>query len=169
MLRSRTSKFRSEIKVITSHDPPVTNNDAVSFLIQIHGGVCEQWSLLNNLGDVVISTFGYILYVGTLSKMTDFAHPHLDTHILTHSHTFFFHICCHTFFPHICCTHNFSTVIVGGRHRWGRLGNSSISTMPSTYSCLHNKESVLNNGPGVEGSHANTPFKDENSSRLVGA
>ena len=84
-------------------------------------------------------------YVGTSSKMTYFVHPYLGAHILTHSSSTFG---CHTFFFHIYCNQIFSTIIVGGRHFWGRLGNSSISIMPPAYSCLHCDESVLNNGPG---------------------
>ena len=44
--------------------------------------------------------------------MIYFAHPHLNTHILTHSHTFFFHICWpHILFPHLLSTHSFSTFV----------------------------------------------------------
>ena len=63
--------------------------------------------------------------------MTDFAHPHLDTHILTHSYTFFFHICLpHILFPHLLHPYFFPHLLhaqIGGQHRRERLGNSSIS------------------------------------------
>ena len=74
----------------------------------------EQWSLLDNLGHDIISIFWYVPYVGTLSKMIDFAHPHLDAHILTHSHTLFFHICCTHNFWHKNCW--WPTLL--GRARW---------------------------------------------------
>ena len=97
-----------------------------SYLGCICRGMHEQWSLLTNLGNDVISTFGYVPYVGTLSEMTDFAHPHLDTHIPTHSHTFFFHIWlphlathpfstfgCHTFFFHSCSPKSWWPTLLG--------------------------------------------------------
>ena len=43
--------------------------------------------MIDNPGDDVISTFGYVPYISTLSKKSEFAHPHLDAHILTYSHT----------------------------------------------------------------------------------
>ena len=104
-------------------------------------GMREQWSLLNNLGDGIFSTFVYVPYVGSYLKNDRFrtstfgcTHPHTFPHIL-YPHLFATHsfstTVCRTFFFHICCTHFFSTSL-----GMASLGNSCIFTMPSAYSHL---------------------------------
>ena len=70
------------------------------------------------------------------------------------------HIFSHILFSIFVATHPFSafaaplfsTVIIGGQHHCGRLGNSSISTVPPAYSCLRcDGQSVLKNVPGYWG------------------
>ena len=88
--------------------------------------------------------------------MTDFAHPHLDAHILTHSHTFSHilcsifcwpHILTHICWPHILFPHLLHRQFFNNNCWWptslGGLGNSFISTMLPVYSHLHCNESVI--------------------------
>ena len=69
----------------------------------------EQWSLSNNLGDDVISTFGHVPYVSRVIQNDRFStstfgytHSHTFSHILTH---YFFTFGCQTFFFHIWLLH----------------------------------------------------------------